>query len=138
MVRNKFNQSFFQFIGDTQKIAYDLTLALQPEGLSNKAFSVLEHLYYNNTSDIKGISESLGLSYGSVRHFLKALLEDNLVKRQKKGRGYTYSLTKQGKVKLDACFFQVVNGIQNKYEDIDEETLGSLMECMHYITKKMY
>lgn len=138
MDRSKFNQSFFQFIGDTQKVAYDLTLALKPEGLSNKAFSVLEHLYYSNSSDIKQIALSLGISYGSARYFLKALLNDNLVKRQKKGRGYTYSLTKQGKVKLDACFFQVVNGIQNKYQSLDEETLGSLMECMHYITKKMY
>lgn len=138
MDRTVFNQSFFQFIGDTQKVAYELTLALQPEGLSNKAFSILEHLYYFNAQNIKQISEVLALSEASVRRLLKQLLEDDLVTREKIGRGYDYRLNKPGKIKLDACFFQVVSDIQEKYKNVDDQTLEHLMECMKYISKKMY
>lgn len=138
MDRSLFNQSFFQFMADTQKVAYDLTIALQPEGLTNKSFSVLEHLYYFNDQSIKQVSQALALSEASMRRLMNSLHEDQLVFRKKVGRAYSYRLTKEGKVKLDACFFQVAHEISEKYRHLDDKTLLDLKECMTYIAKKMY
>jgi len=136
--RLEFNQNFFQFIGDTQKIAYDLTLALKPQGLTNKTFSVMEHLYYHNDQTTRSIAEDFSMSLATVRRLLNQLSALSFVSRQKQGRGYTYRLTKEGRLKLDACFFEVVSSIQDRYKHIDNQTLSHLNECMTYITKKMY
>jgi DNA-binding MarR family transcriptional regulator len=138
MDKMSFNHSLFQFISDTQSIGYDLTQNFKPEGITQRAFSILELLYDYKDKTVNEVSENLTISNSMVRRALKDLLEKKYISKGKQGRFNVYKITKQGKIKLDACFFQIVNSIDNKFDDIDEDTRGHLVECMAYITKKLY
>lgn len=138
MDKMTFNQNLFQFISDSQSVGYDLTQNFKPEGISQRAFSILEHLYDYKDKSVREICQCLSLSPSMVRRALKELSDHHYISKNKVGRALHYKITKEGKIKLDACFFQIVNTIDNKFDHIDEATRGHLVECMNYITKKLY
>lgn len=141
MLRDEFNQLFFQFIGDTHKVAYELSNEFQPEGISQIEYGLLEHLYYFERQHLNDMSNTLLISKNTSRKYLKRLVDLGFVdagKDENDGRKKVYAITRNGKLKLDECFFQVIKGVQEKYKHINEETLTNVIECITYVTKVLY
>lgn len=137
-MRESFNQVYFQFLNDVQQEAFDITENFQPEGISQAEYSVLEYLYFfkgHSVSDVKG---DLYMSDYKARKVIKSLLEKNFIESSRSGRKLIYHITRPGKLKLDACFFQVMKNVQQRYAHLDDETIKNLVECMNYISKVMY
>jgi DNA-binding MarR family transcriptional regulator len=87
------------------------------------------------------ISKDLYLSPYKGRKVLKGLLDKQFIevsRHETDKRKYVYAITREGKVKLDSCFFQVMKNVQETYDHLDEEVMKNLIECMNYISKNMY
>jgi len=128
-------------MSDIQRSAFEITKEYQPEGITQLEYSVLEYLYFFKGKYFNELCEDLYMSRGQGRRVVKMLTERHFLegnKDQVDGRKKVYQITRKGKAKLDACYFQVMKGVQDKYQSLDEETLKNLMECMNYITKTMY
>ena len=141
MMRENFNQTLFQFISETHKITHDLAKDHKPEGITSPQYNLLEHLYFKEGINISEISKSMSLATSSVSREANKLIDKGYVYKVKDNedkRKYNIFLTKEGKILLDECFFQVVKGINKKYEHLEEQELKYLVECMEYIIKKMY
>lgn len=141
MVKDKFNQVYFQFISDIQQEAYSITETFKPEGISQHEYSVLEYLYFFKGHHIDHVKSELYFSDYKARKVVKALLEKRFIEASKDEndkRKKVYSITRKGKAKLDSCFFQVMKNVQDTYDHLDEEVMQYLIECMAYITKNMY
>lgn len=141
MVRDTFNQVYFQFMSDIQRNAFEITKEYQPEGITQLEYSILEYLYFFKGKYISEICKDLYMSTSQGRRVVKNLIERHYlesIKDDRDARKKVYHITRKGKAKLDACYFQVMKGVQDKYESLDEETKKNLIECMNYITKTMY
>lgn len=141
MIRDRFNQEYFQFISDVQRAAFEITEDFKPEGITQLEYSVLEYLYFFKGHLFEEVVSDLYLSDYKGRKVLKALLVKNFVETsryEKDQRKYEYHITRKGKAKLDACFFQVMKNVQERYDHLEDEILENLLECMKYITTHMY
>ena len=141
MKRDTFNQVYFQFISDIQREAFEITKEYQPEGISQLEYSVLEYIYFFKGKYFVDLCNDLYMSNSQARRTIKNLTEKSFLestKDEKDARKKIYLITRKGKAKLDACYFQVMKGVQDKYENLDDKTLTNLIECMNYITKTMY
>lgn len=128
-------------MSDIQGAAFEITKEYQPEGISQLEYSVLEYLYFFKGKYFIEVCEDLYLSIGQGRRVVKSLTERYYIESIKDdldGRKKVYHITRKGKVKLDVCYFQVMKGVQDKYQHLDEKTLNNLIECINYITKTMY
>lgn len=141
MQQDTFNQVYFQFISDIQRDAFEITKEYQPEGITQLEYSILEYLYFFKGKYFSDLCKDLYMSTSQGRRVVKNLTERHYLESVKDdidGRKKVYHITRKGKAKLDACYFQVMKGVHDKYESLGEEALKNLIECMNYITKTMY
>jgi len=141
MIRDSFNQVYFQFISDVQRAAFEITENFQPEGITQVEYGVLEFLYFFKGHLFDDIVRDLYLSHYKGRKVIKSLSDKRYIEARpfdKDKRKKVYHITRKGKAKLDACFFQVMKNVQTSHDHLDEETLKNLIECMNYISNKLY
>mgnify|MGYP003571716940 CR=1 FL=1 len=141
MIRDTFNQVYFQFISDVQRAAFEITENFQPEGITQSEYGVLEYLYFFKGHLFEELIRDLYLSKYRGRKVVKSLLEQGYIKAtsyEKDARKKVYHITRKGKAKLDGCFFQVMKNVQETHQHLDEDSLKNLIECMDYISKKLY
>lgn len=136
-----FSQVYFQFISDVQQAAYKITEDFKPEGITQLEYSVLEFLYFFKGNKACDIRKELMMNEYKTRSVLKSLIQKRLIERSLNPddkRSHVYEITRKGKGKLDACYFQVMKKVQEEYAHLDDEVLKNLTECMSYISKVMY
>lgn len=141
MARKDFNIGFFQFMGDTQKLAYEISQGYEPEGITKIEYTLLEHLYYFENQSIRSLEDQILMSSSRLRKHLKMLLAKKLVERYrdpKDHRRMLYNISRKGKGTLDACFFEVIQSVQERFLHVSEEQLENVLECMTYISKTLY
>ena len=141
MARKDFNIGFFQFMGHTQKIAYEITQGYEPEGISKIEYTMLEHLYYYDNQSIKSIEDHILMSSSRLRQYLKLLMDKKLVERYRdpeNKRRMLYNISRKGKRKLDGCYFEILQSVQDRFKDVSDDQLENVLECMTYITKNLY
>lgn len=136
-----FHHQLFDFIGQMNKLSYELSLDFQPSGLSALEFSALEFIYHDSEKHLKDIQETFALSDPQSRRLVKKLMDKSLVivHRDKSDfRKRTYEITREGKAKIDESYFQVSKGVQKKYDYLNDEEKSNLEECMQYILKLLH
>lgn len=133
-----FHHKLFEFIGDMNKLSYELSLEFQPEGLSALEFSALEFIYHDKERYLKDLMEVFGLSDPQTRRLVKKLLDKSLIIVHRDPvdfRKRKYEITREGKAKIDESYFQVSKGVKEKYDYLSNTEKDNLSECMDYIEK---
>lgn len=141
MIKDRFNQEYFQFMSDVQQAAFEITENFKPDGITTLEYSVLEYLYFFKGHLLEELIKDLYLSDYKGRKVIKSLMNDGYIEAEKYSkdqRKKIYHITRKGKAKLDDCFFQVMNGVQHRYAHLSDEVLENLLECMKYISMHMY
>lgn len=137
-MHKKFNIALFEFIGMIQKLGFDMTESYQPNNLSKLEYTLLEQLYYKENQSLNDLKAQFVLSESTLRRHLKSFLEKDLITRYPNPddkRKWLYNITKDGKGILDACYFDILQSVQDKYSHLDNESMKNAIECMTYIKR---
>lgn len=140
MLREEFNQHFFSFIEDINKITFEMTNDHRPKEVTPLHYNMLENLYGNEGQTLSELCTQVNITISNGSRELKKMIEKELiikVKNLEDKRKSKLYLTRSGKILLDECFFQIIKNINRKNEKLKDDEISNLIECMNYITKKI-
>lgn len=135
-----FHQSFLEFIGEMNKLSFDITKEFQPIDISEIEYTLLEYLYHFENRKLTDFMEMFSLSDPQTRRVLKKLKDKKFLVIDRDAvdfRKRIFEITREGKAKIDECYFQVSKGVQEKYSYLTEEEQKNIIECIRYIQKKI-
>lgn len=136
-----FHQSFLEFIGEMNKLSFDITKEFQPIDISEIEYTLLEYLYHFENRKLTDFMEMFNLSDPQTRRILKKLKDKKFLIIDRDSvdfRKRIFEITREGKAKIDECYFQVSKGVQEKYSYLTTEEQKNIMECIQYIQKKIF
>ncbi|GKU81748.1 MarR family winged helix-turn-helix transcriptional regulator [Niallia sp. NCCP-28] len=134
-------RQFVKFTASVHEVTHQLTKNNRPTDITSVQYSIMEHIYVNQSATLSEISDCLYISMPNTSREIKKLTEKGLLKKVENKddrRKQSISFTIEGQKKLETVFAGIEANFHSRIKDLPDHELEKVREAIDLLEKYIF